>query len=273
MSDSPESSDLPDLPDASHAPGAGPDVAGTDAPPQPGPHSSPADEFARRPPPGLGRGLGVGVALLALGGILIALLGGGGSDEPVAAALSAQAPAAGASSAADRPSIGDPDAPITMIEYSDFQCPFCRKFADETQPALLQEYVDKGLLRIEWRDFPAKGDASVLAAVAARAAHEQGRFWEYHDLLYAHQGAAITREALVGYAQDLGLDVAQFSRELDNPFLAEAVRTDYQEGQERGVRGTPTFYFNGNVLVGAQPTDTFRRAVQYLLDEQGTGAA
>ena len=229
-------------------------------------HPTPT-EFDRRPTPTLGRGFGVGIALLALAGILIALLAGRGGDTPTPSVASGAA-SPSTTNANDHPSIGAADAPITMVEYSDFQCPYCRKFAEETQPTLLQEYVDKGLLRIEWRDYPAHGDPSMLAAVAARAAQQQGQFWAFHDLLYANQGAAVTRDAMVGYAKQLGLDTAAFTRALDNPFLAEAVRADYREGQERGVRGTPTFYFNGQVLVGAQPTATFQQAMQYLLEDQ-----
>lgn len=88
------------------------------------------------------------------------------------------------------PSLGDENAPVTMIEYSDFQCPFCGKFARDTEPKLVEKYVRDGTLRIEWRDFPYLGQESANAAFAARAAQEQGKFWEYHDLLYENQESA-----------------------------------------------------------------------------------
>jgi protein-disulfide isomerase len=129
-------------------------------------------------------------------------------------------------------------------------------------PKLIDEYVKDGTLRMEWRDFPYRGQESVNAALAARAAQEQGKFWEYHDLLYETQAQGFSEGRLVDIADQTGLDVKQFRSSLESGSNEPAVRADFQEGQRLGVSGTPTFVINGKALVGLQPLSVFERIVE-----------
>ena len=162
--------------------------------------------------------------------------------------------------------LGKVDAPVVMVAYSEFQCPFCGKFARDTEPTLIKKFVDQGTLRIEWRDFPYLGPESTIAAHAGRAAAAQGKFWAFHDVLYAPQAPVnsgkITEAHLTGIAKDLGLDVVRFRQDLNSPETAAAVQQDFKEGQSIGVTGTPAFLINGEPIIGAQPTDTFVAAVE-----------
>jgi protein-disulfide isomerase len=167
------------------------------------------------------------------------------------------------------PSFGSEDAPVVMIEYGDFQCAFCGKFARETEPELIDNYVEDGTLRMEWRDFPYLGQGSLDAALAARAAQEQGKFWEYHDLLYENQSGGFSGEKLVELAREAGLDVEEFEADLGRH--EEAVARDFREGQRIGITGTPTFVINGEVLVGAQPLEVFEDAIERAKREAQRG--
>ncbi len=115
---------------------------------------------------------------------------------------------------------------------------------------------------MEWRDFPYRGQESVNAALAARAAQEQGKFWEYHDLLYKTQAQGFSEGRLMDLADQTGLDVKQFHSSLESGKNEAAVRADFQEGQQRGVSGTPTFVINGKALVGLQPLPVFERIIE-----------
>ncbi|MDQ2672349.1 MAG: thioredoxin domain-containing protein [Actinomycetota bacterium] len=130
------------------------------------------------------------------------------------------------------------------------------------EPKLYKEYVKDGTLRIEWRDFPYRGQVSVNAAVAARAAQAQGRFWEYHDLLFDSQFSGFGDENLIGLAERAGLDTRQFERDYENARYEPLVRADFQKGLNAGVNGTPTFFINGKMLVGLQPVGVFERAIE-----------
>ena len=164
------------------------------------------------------------------------------------------------------PTRGDEDAPVTMIEYADFQCPFCGKFARDVEPELIERYVEGGMLKIEWRDFPCLGQESVNAALAARAAQEQGKFWEYHDALYREQGSlnsgTFSDEKLVALAEEAGLDADRFESDLTSGKHERAISQDLQEGQRLGISGTPTFFVNDTMLVGAQPIEAFDEAIE-----------
>lgn len=125
--------------------------------------------------------------------------------------------AALAQGAADDPrALGRADAPVVMIMWSDFHCPFCGRFARKTEPELVKRYVDRGVLRFEWRDFPYIGAESLPAAVAGRAAAAQGRFWEFSDVVYGQQrrprSSDFDAEHLRGYARQAGLDLPAYDR-------------------------------------------------------------
>jgi protein-disulfide isomerase len=153
-------------------------------------------------------------------------------------------------------------APVTIVEWSDYQCPFCRQ-AEATLASLLAEFP--GSVRIVLKDFPLVAHERALpAALAARCAGVQGRYWEYHDLLFVAQ-PDFSRDELVGYARRLGLEVASFATCLDTTRFRDAVLADQREGREAGVEGTPTFFINGEKLVGALPIEEFRAAIERAL--------
>ena len=167
----------------------------------------------------------------------------------------------------DPMALGDPQAPVVMVSYSEFQCPFCGKFARDTEPELIKRFVQDGTLRIEWRDFPYLGPESRTAAVAGRAAAEQDGFWAFHDVMYARQPAApntgvVTEQYVVEVARDAGLDVPRFRRALDDRAASDAVARDFAEGQSIGVTGTPAFLVNGRPVMGAQPLEVFVSAIE-----------
>jgi protein-disulfide isomerase len=130
------------------------------------------------------------------------------------------------------------------------------------EPRLYKEYVKDGTLRIEWRDFPYRGQESVNAAVAARSAQAQGRFWEYHDLLYDSQFSGYSDENLFGLAKRAGLDTQRFESDYENARYRGVVRADFQKGLDLGVNGTPTFFINDRILVGLQPVGVFEDAIE-----------
>jgi protein-disulfide isomerase len=168
---------------------------------------------------------------------------------------------------------GDVDAPVVLVMWEDFQCPFCAKFAQETEPVLVDRFVEDGILRLEWRDFPYFGEQSVEAARAARAAGEQGAFWEFHDAVYAlgfpPNSGQLTDDVLIGLARDLDLDVERFTATMQSQPVLDAVTADFQEGQQLGISGTPAFLLNGRPIMGAQPTDTFVAAIEQAAAEAG----
>jgi protein-disulfide isomerase len=134
------------------------------------------------------------------------------------------------------------------------------------EPKLFEEYVKEGMLRIEWRDFPYQGQESVDAALAARAAQAQGKFWEYHDLLYNNQSSGNSggydEENLISLAEVAGLDGRRFEDDLQSAQYEEVVQSDFREGQGLGISGTPTFFVNDQVLVGLQPLEVFEQAIE-----------
>ena len=163
------------------------------------------------------------------------------------------------------PAKGAETAPITIIEFSDFQCSFCWKFWKETLPRLEAEYVNPGSVRFVYRHLAILGKQSVTAAQAAECAAEQTKFWEYHDKLFASKGPfALTNRRLKGYAREIGLDGEAFDRCLDSEKYAQKVEGETGIGLALGLRGTPAFFINGRLLVGAHPFETF----QVLIEEE-----
>lgn len=164
---------------------------------------------------------------------------------------------------------GEVDAPVVIIEYADYRCPFCASWAREVQPEL-QELIDQGTVRLEFRDRVLFGEQSEATALAARAAGEQGMYWEYHDAVFAAAPASghpeMPREKLLGLAEQIGIpDMAKFTDDLDSPELRAAMAADQAEGDSLGVRSTPTFLVNTVALIGAQPADVFKQAIEQEL--------
>lgn len=167
----------------------------------------------------------------------------------------------------DEPVQGAEDAPVTIIEFADFKCGFCLRHFVQTLPRIKEEYIQTGKVRYIYRNVPILGVQSRWAALAGECAHEQGRFWEYHDKLFtmAQQGQQFLRSRLKAVAVELGLKSAQFDSCLDSAKYLAEVQEDFALGQNEGVTGTPAFLINGELLVGAQPIDVFRQKIEEAL--------
>ena len=207
------------------------------------------------------RGILVPVVIAVIAGLAaigLAVSGNDNETEPTASVTTVEGATA---SPADPMALGDPNAPVVMVSYSEFQCPFCGRYARETEPELVDRYVDTGVLRIEWRDFPYLGEESVVAARAARAASAQGEFWAFHHRLFADQpqpnSGRLTTAFLEGIAAELGLDLERFRSDMNSAETMSAIEADFDEALSVGVNGTPAFMINGEPVFGAQPTSVF----------------
>lgn len=169
---------------------------------------------------------------------------------------------------ADVLTAGPVDAPVALVVFSDYQCPYCARWHEETLPVML-ERAEAGELRIEWRDLNIFGEASERAARASYAAALQGSFWTYHDELYPdgqiRRPDQLTDDALVALAGQVGLDTAQFAKDMTSAQTQEQVRQNAQLGLDLGAYSTPTFVLDGQPLVGAQPTQVFVDALDAAL--------
>lgn len=225
------------------------------------------------------------VAVIAAIVLLFVVVQGNGEESNEAAVRSAPvtesaAPAEAAEQLARRDpgdpmALGDVDAPVVMIAYSEFQCPFCGKFARDTEPTLVEKYVDSGILRIEWRDSPYLGSESMVAARGGRAAAAQDRFWEFEEAMYADQlppnSGELNADYLTSVAEDIGLDVDEFREHLSDVAASEAlVQKDFAEGQAIGVTGTPAFVINGVPVIGAQPIEVFEQTIEQAAKDAGS---
>jgi protein-disulfide isomerase len=171
--------------------------------------------------------------------------------------------------------IGRDDAPVTIIEFTDLQCPYCARYASQTFPRLKREYVDTGKLRYTSRDLPLPFHSFALpAAVASRCAGEQGRYWEYREALFASQSLLGT-EPYGRIAGQLGLDVERLEACRGDGEQESSVRADLAMAAQHGIRSTPTFVigrvvdgeFQGEVVSGAQPYEFFKARLDALLAE------
>jgi protein-disulfide isomerase len=163
----------------------------------------------------------------------------------------------------DDPFRGPADAPVTIVEFSDFHCPYCKRFVEETLEPLMANFGDQ--VRIVFRDYPILGASSVLAALAGECADDQGAFWDFHDKAFADQ-QNLTRDAFISYATDLGLDVDTFTTCLDNQETMAEVQADYSYARNLGATGTPAFFINGVFVSGAQPYEVFADVINQQLN-------
>ena len=172
------------------------------------------------------------------------------------------------------PTKGSPDAPVTMVYFTDFQCGYCRKFVRETLPKLEKQYMSTGKVRLAFRHLAILGEASVHAARAASCAFDQGKFWEYHDALFGNTSpVAFTDTRLKRYAADLGLDEAKFAACVDNKTYASRVEAETLIGRALGATGTPAFLINGQLLLGAYPFEVFQQGLDNMLAGQPPASA
>lgn len=157
-------------------------------------------------------------------------------------------------------SLGDPNAPVKVEEYSDFQCPYCAQFALNAQASFIEKYVKTGKVYFTYIPFSFIGPESVRAAEAAYCAADQNKFWEFHDILFKNQGGentgAFSDNKLINFAQKSGLNMAEFRSCFDSGKYKEKVQTDLNDGKTRGVTGTPSFIVNGQKPIFANALDT-----------------
>ena len=180
----------------------------------------------------------------------------GGADDIL---LSLDAPRQRVEVLPDDPAKGPVDAPIVLVEFSDFQCPFCQR-ATGTLAELIDRYEDQ--IRLVYKDYPLPRHAQAFkAAEAGNCAHEQGMFWEFHDKMFGSQDA-LDVPALKSYASELGLEAASFSACLDEGRYTRRVQQDTQIGQRYGVSSTPTVFINGRPVMGAAPLETFDQIIR-----------
>ena len=165
------------------------------------------------------------------------------------------------------PVVGAANAPVTIVEFSDFQCPFCQRAAP-TLKHVREAYGDK--VRVVWKDFPLTQihPQALKAAEAGQCAAEQGKFWEFHDHLFGNQ-QALQPDDLKKSAADVGLDAAKFNACFDSSKFADKVQAGMEAGRRLGVNSTPTMYLNGRVISGAQPYEVFAS----MIDEELSRAA
>lgn len=162
--------------------------------------------------------------------------------------------------------LGSANAPVTIIEFGDFECPFCAKFHNEARKNIIDSYVKTGKAKVVWRHFPISSihPEAESASIASECAGEQGKFWEMHDLLFGGT-QELGAKAYTAYAGSLKLNMAQFQGCVDQQKYVQKVRDEFNKGTMLGVSGTPTFFINGVQLVGAQPFSAFEQVIDSIL--------
>jgi protein-disulfide isomerase len=205
---------------------------------------------------------GIAIAALSLVGGLIAVQAGGSSASIPPRTVSSEGRI-----------LGDANAPVTIIEYADFQCPVCKRAETAIIAKLQTDYIASGKVNIEFRNFAFLGQESFNAAQAADAAGEQGKFWEYHDALFNAQGSensgTFTYDKLVALARQIGLDVPAFEAALSSNTYLDSVQKEADSASQNGVSSTPTFFIGDEKIVGVQSYSTFTAAIDAALAKAG----
>ncbi len=174
------------------------------------------------------------------------------------------------------PYLGDPNAPITLVEFGDYQCFFCNKYFHDTEQKLLENYVDTGKVKIIFKDFTIIGPDSKTAAHAAHCADDQGLFWEYHDMLYnnwtGENNGWASSENLLRMAQDVGLDIDEFTECMQNEIHSQIISASNADARTLGLTVTPCFFVIGSnnqvtKIPGAQPFEVFQRIFDSELEK------
>jgi len=162
---------------------------------------------------------------------------------------------------------GDPNAPVTIVEFSEYECPFCARFYSQTYLQIVEEYVDTGKVKVVFRDFPLSFHKNAQkAAEAAECAGEQDQYYDMHDKLFG-DGVVGGVTTFKKYAQEIGLNTADFDACLDSGNMAAETKKDMSDGQAAGVKGTPAFFINGEFISGAQPFSVFKKAIDAELNK------
>lgn len=216
-------------------------------------------------------------AVVYKGGSAPAAPAGAGGNGNAVAAASTTVSAAQAMTLGSRDAIlGNANAPVTLIEYGDYQCPFCGEFFSETEPQIVQNYVNTGKVRMVFRDFAFLGAESTAAANAAQCAEDQNQLWAYHDALYSAKVADdekggeeddgfFSTAELLKLGQQVGLNMSTFTSCVNNDTDANIVAQEKSDAESAGVNSTPTFLINGTMVTGAQPYSVFQSAIQSAL--------
>lgn len=169
------------------------------------------------------------------------------------------------------PVLGDNNAKVTIVEFADFQCPFCGQWHKEIFPQLKKEYIDTGKARFIFMDFAFLGEESSKAAEAARCAQDQGKFWEYHDELLANQKGenegAFNDSNLKKFASQIKLDMAKFNACFDARVNKPLLEESTTKASNYGVTSTPSVYINGNLLEGLMPFNSYKQIIETELDK------
>ena len=179
----------------------------------------------------------------------------------------------------DDPIRGNPNAPITIVEFSDYQCPFCARFYAQTLPLLLEEYIDEGKVNLVYRDFPVQRihPNALSAAAAAECADDQGKYWEYHDTLFEKQNAWAKLDSnsaistFSQFATEIELEQQEFDNCLESGKYLEEVQADFSDGKNYQVTGTPGFFIGNEdigfvKIIGAKPYDDFKKIIDAQLN-------
>ncbi len=243
-------------------------------------HKEEHGEHHHHPAPGMS---GVHKLLVVLAVVQIALLlfvafkvvkvtTGGTIAAAEVNAPSAAAPSAGNAPSANMQTLADEDAflgaenaPVTLVEFSDYQCPFCERFYSDAEKQIREQYVKTGKVKFIYRDFPLSfHENAQKAAEAAECAGEQGKYWEMHDKLF-ESGVSGGVAGFKQYAQQLRLDTGKFNTCLDSGQMAPEVQKDFSDGQRAGIQGTPGFIINGQLVSGAQPFSVFQQVIDAAL--------
>jgi protein-disulfide isomerase len=166
----------------------------------------------------------------------------------------------------DSPMLGNKNAKVTIVEFSDFQCPFCKQFADATFPQIKKDYIDTGKVKFIYRHYPLRAihPEAYRAALSSECAKEQGKFWEFHDEDYKNQ-TTLSVDAFKQFAQTIGLNTSKFNTCLDSEKYKKVVEEDEALGNGVGVNGTPAFFVNGKLISGALPYDSFKTVIDAAL--------
>lgn len=172
----------------------------------------------------------------------------------------------------DAPTLGNPDAPVAVVEFADYQCPFCGRFYSATAKDIIEKYVKTGKVKFIYHDFAFLGEESSFAAEAARCAGDQGKYWEYHNYLFEHQDGenegAFAKTKLKNFAAAIRLNTGDFNQCLDSGKHTQDVMNDTELGRKFGVTGTPASFVNGKLIAGAVPFSQFELSIIEALNAQ-----
>ena len=230
--------------------------------------------------PSLGIGAGVAIACIFCGVLLVNMI----DTEPtqildeitISEITATEKPTTASFYGNASPILGDINAPLTLVEFGDYQCTFCKKFFDETEKSILMNYVETGKVKVLFKDFIVVNEDSVNAASAAHCANDQKMFWQYHSTLYNNWDGEGTgwasSEQLHQFASTLGLDMNEFSECMSQSKWKDLVFSSHADGRTLGVDATPTFFIideNNEALkiVGAQQYDVFQEVFDSLLEK------